>query len=396
MNFVFISPHFPENYWRFCAALKKDGVCVCGIADVPYENLKPELKNALSDYYRVDDLSNYDQKVKAVGYFISRHGKIDFIESNNEFWMSDDAQLREDFNVTTGPKTAQVQYFRRKSLMKEKYKEARVKCAPFHLVKDENDCAPFIRKVGYPLCAKPDDGVGASSTFRIDNEKDLENFFAKKEKGRTYILEPFISGTLISFDGVCDSKGNVVYPTHHVFPSQPMSILAGNTDCCYYTSKKVPKYLYDAGQRILKAFGAKSRFYHLEFFRLDKDQVCGKKGDLVGLEVNMRVPGGYTPDMIDFAYSLDIYQVWGDVMAFDKTNVKLDLTKYYCAYVGRRKNVSYVHDVSEINAAYAGKICFEKDNPPALADDLGDYFFMCKCASLKEVRGFFRYVSARK
>ena len=29
----------------------------------------------------------------------------------------------------------------------------------------------------------------------------------------------------------------------------------------------------------------------------------GKKGDVVALEVNMRPCGGFTPDMIDYAYS---------------------------------------------------------------------------------------------
>ena len=31
MNFIFISPNFPENYWNFCAALKRNGVTVFGV-----------------------------------------------------------------------------------------------------------------------------------------------------------------------------------------------------------------------------------------------------------------------------------------------------------------------------------------------------------------------------
>ena len=398
MNFVFISPHFPDNYWRFCKGLKDNGVCVCGVADVPYDAFPIQLKESLSDYYWVHDLTNYEEKYKAIGYFISKHGRIDYIESNNEFWMYDDARLRTDFNVTTGPKIDQVQYFRHKSLMKEKYEVAKVKTAPYHIVEEYQDCKKFIDKVGYPVCVKPDDGVGSSNTYRLTNDDQLKEFLNEKRvQGRKYIMEQFIEGELISFDGVCDSKGNIVYPTHHVFPLPIMDVVVEYTDVYYYTSKEIPQDLYDAGQRTLKAFGAKSRFYHLEFFRLTKDQKnLGKKGDLIGLEVNMRVPGGYTPDMINFAYSIDIYKIWADVMAFDENREDVSIPPQYCAYSGRRFDGNYVNNWNEVLNHYYGKICFAQNNPQILADGLGDYFFMAKFDTLEEVNDFFRFTLERK
>ena len=56
MNFVFISPHFPENYWNFCDRLRANGVNVLGIGDAPYETLPALLKSALTEYYRVDNM----------------------------------------------------------------------------------------------------------------------------------------------------------------------------------------------------------------------------------------------------------------------------------------------------------------------------------------------------
>ena len=50
-NFVFISPNFPEDYWKFCQELRNDGLRVLGIGDCPYDGLLPELKNALHEYY---------------------------------------------------------------------------------------------------------------------------------------------------------------------------------------------------------------------------------------------------------------------------------------------------------------------------------------------------------
>ena len=69
----------------------------------------------------------------------------------------------------------------------------------------------------------------------------------------------------------------------------------------------------------MNAFGIKSRFVHLEFFQLDRDREgLGKKGDYVGLEVNMRPPGGYTPDMMNYAHNTDVYQIWADMVTADK------------------------------------------------------------------------------
>lgn len=63
--------------------------------------------------------------------------------------------------------------------------------------------------------------------------------------------------------------------------------------------------------RVVKAFGVRNQFFHFEFFRLDRDKEgLGQKGDVLGLEVNMRAPGGYIPDKMNYAYNVDIYQIW--------------------------------------------------------------------------------------
>jgi len=398
MNFVFVSPHFPYNYYRFCAALRKNGVKVFGIADVPYEQLSNQLKDSLDDYYYVHDLKNYDEKYKAVAYFISKHGRIDFIESNNEFWLDDDAKLRVDFNIKSGPQLEQISYFRHKSLMKEKYKKANVTVARWHIVDKIEDCLQFIKEVGYPVIVKPDDGVGSSFTYKLSNDDQLKEFMIKKEsvlKDRPYIMEEFIDGELISLDGVCDSNGNIIYPTHHVFPLPIMDVVVEYSDVYYYTAKNIPTDLLNQAQAILKAFEAKSRFFHFEFFRLTKDSKLGKKGQLYGLEVNMRVPGGYTPDMINFAYSIDIYQIWADMIAFDKNKQYIKFPPAYCAYVGRRFDGEYVHSMDEIKEVYKNNVCYIDENPHILADGLGDYFAMAKFDTLKEVNDFFKYGLAR-
>ena len=396
MNFVFVSPHFPDSYWRFCQALKNNGVTVLGIVEGNDNSLSYELKNALTAWYCVKDLKNMNEKIDACRYFESRFGKIDYIESNNEFWLEDDAKLRTIFNVTTGPQEHEIAYFKFKSVMKEDYAKAGIKTARYHLFKDLDDALEFTKEVGYPIVIKPDNGVGAAATFMVSSDEELRES-APRLNDTTYIMEEYIDGELLSFDGVCDSHGDVVYPTHHVFPTPIMEIVNGQKDVMYYTSKDIPADIYKAGQKVLHAFGAKSRFYHLEFFRLrHQKKGLGKKGDLIGLEVNMRVPGGYTPDLINFAYSIDIYQIWADVIAFDKQVHEYPYPKHYCCYVGRRYNVDYEYSFEAVIEKYRNSLKWASTMPDGLSAAMGNYFIMANFDELDDVNNFIQDALKRR
>ncbi len=86
-NFIFISPNFPTNYWMFCRELKNNGMNVLGIGDQPYDELSDELRSSLNEYYKVDNLENYEEVYRSVAFLIFKHGRIDWLESNNEYWL---------------------------------------------------------------------------------------------------------------------------------------------------------------------------------------------------------------------------------------------------------------------------------------------------------------------
>ena len=150
MNFVFISPHFPENYWNFCDRLRANGVNVLGIGDAPYETLPALLKSALTEYYRVDNMENYDEMLRAMGFFTFKYGRIDWVESNNEYWLEQDARLRTDFNITTGIKSAEIEKFKRKSMMKTYYQKAGIPTARWCVTADVTEAQAFAKTVGWP------------------------------------------------------------------------------------------------------------------------------------------------------------------------------------------------------------------------------------------------------
>ena len=397
MNLIFISPHFPQTYWQFCAGLKANGVNVLGIADTNYENLSWELRQSLTDYYKVHNLENYDEVYRAVAFYAHRYGKIDWLESNNEYWLEQDARLRTDFNITSGIKNDQVAAIRNKSEMKKYYALGGIPTArQIKGAEGHKAVKAFTKKTGYPIIAKPDSGMGASGTFKLQSDQELEAWFKDHENNYGYfVFEEFITGLLVSYDAIFNAQGEPIFENNTIFPTPIMEIVHGNLETCYWTNKTVPAKLAAIGRRTVKAFGIKSRFVHLEFFQLDRDREgLGKKGDYVGLEVNMRPPGGYTPDMMNFAHSTDVFQLWADMVAFNEAR-KQQGEQYFCAYAGRRDGVPYKHSHEEIMNRYGDAVRMAERVPDALADDLCNFAYIARFKEKKDIDIFFKYVTEK-
>ena len=309
-NFIFVSPHFPENYRNFCIQLSADGVNVLGIGDTPYDALHPALQEALTEYYRVDSMESYEDMYRAVAYFCFKHGRIDGLESNNEYWLEQDARLRGDVH---------------------------------------------------------------------------------------------------SYDAIIDSEGRPLLETGNHTMLSIMDIVNDQMSCAFYIKKQIEKDLREAGRRCVKAFGIKSRFIHFEFFRLTADHDhLGKKGTIVGLEVNLRPSGGFSSDMMNYACSTDVYKDWADMVAFDRLVPKAEPLageaaeagspgkepkKYYCASVGLRDSRKYVHTDEEVKAAYADRIVLTQRLPEVLAHAMGDTLYLARFETKKEMDEFFRFAT---
>ena len=229
MNFVFLSPNFPKTYYNFTQCLKNNGVTTLGIGDEPYDQLSQECRDSLTEYYKVSSLENYDEVFRACAFFSFKYGKIDWLESNNEYWLLRDAQLRTDFNVTTGLNNDKIDGIKYKSKMKEYYAKAGVKTARYHLVSTLEEGLAFIAEVGYPVIVKPDNGVGAAATYKLKNEEDVYNFYNNYPEVQ-YIMEEFINGTIVSYDGICDSNRDIIFETSHYFPDPVMDVVNDQLD----------------------------------------------------------------------------------------------------------------------------------------------------------------------
>jgi len=388
-NFIFISPNFPKNYYRFCRELNNDGLRVLGIGDQSYQELHPDLISSLTEYYKVSSLENYDEVFKAVAFFSFKYGKIDFIESNNEYWLERDARLRTDFNVRTSFQTGDMPRVKYKSKMKACYKRAGVKTARYTLLTSLRKAKKFISEVGYPVIVKPDNGVGAISTYKINGDDDLKGFIDRTPDYKRYIMEEFIEGEVCSYDAIIDSKGNPLFETGNCTVSSIMDVVNTSSDSLFFINAEVADDVRKLGRACVKSFGVRSRFIHFEFFRLQKNQKgVGKKGDLLGLEVNMRPSGGISPDMMNFANSIDVYKVYADMIAFDKTDLKPG-ERNYCAFIGRRDQKAYKLSDMEVKSLYYEHLKMAERVPEALSGAMGNMMFVATFKTLEEVRAFY-------
>lgn len=382
MNAIILSPHFPTNFYNFAVALRRAGATVLGIAGAPFESLRPELQAALTEYFRVGNMEDYDQLLRGVAYLTFKHGKIDRFESHNEYWLNTEARIRTDFNIP-GIKTDQIAFMKHKSLMKAKFSEAGVPVARGRVVRTWEEAQALIAETGYPVVAKPDSGVGAAHTYRIDSDEALGHFFASKPP-IDYIMEEFIQGTIYSFDGLAGHDGEPIFWASHVFAQGIMETVNEDHDLYYYSLRELPADLEDAGKRTVAAFGVRDRFFHIEFFRTPD-------GRIVALEVNMRPPGGLSMDMFNYANNADLYQEWANLVTGHP--VRTGYTRpYHVAFAGRKLHKAYRHAHEEVLATLGGLVVHHEALSPIYGPVMGNYAYLVRSADEEQIQWAIRTI----
>jgi hypothetical protein len=385
VNVVFLSPHFPLNFYRFCVRLREAGANVLGIADEPYDRLRPELQAALTEYYRVSDMHRYPDLVRGLGYLTFKHGKLERLDSMNEYWLETEARLREDFNIW-GLRPADMPRMRRKSEMKEIFARTGIRAARGRICPDAAVTRAFVREIGYPVVAKPDVGVGASGTWKIHDERELDAYLAAASPA-DYIVEEYVAGTIVTYDGLADREGRVVFDASLQYSRGVMEVVIEDTDIWFYALRDVPEDLEKAGKALVDAFAVRERFFHFEFFRLPD-------GSLVALEVNVRPPGGPIVDMWNYQNDVDMYREWASLVVNGHTEARAT-RPYFCAYVGRKTRLRYAHGVDEALARFGGLVQHHEPIVPVFSTAMGNYGFVLRSPDLAEIEAAAAFIQRR-
>ena len=392
MNVVLISPNFPPNYYNFALALCHTGATVLAIGDAPYDDLRPELQDAITEYFRVDSLHYYDQVLRACAYFTFNYGKLNRLESHNECWLETDARLRTDFNIP-GLKIGAVERIKRKSLMKQAFIDAGVDVAAGGIRRTLDEARDFVAEVGYPIIAKPDVGVGSADTFKIGSDQELARFFAEKPL-MDYVLEEFIEGDLYSFDGLTDQDGRLVFSTAHFYQPSIMDVVNEDLDVFACSLRQIPAGLKHAGTLAVRAFDVRERFFHIEFFRVPSEQAGEDEPRWVAVEMNMRPPGGLMLDVINYANDIDLYQQWANVVVFNSYDAEA-WRPYHCAFVGRKRRFDYRHTLPEIRKAYGPLIVHHMPIAPVFSRAMGDYAYILRAPKLADLQAAIDFIMAQ-
>ncbi|XRG80172.1 ATP-grasp domain-containing protein [Rossellomorea sp. GAMAL-10_SWC] len=388
MNYILISPYYPENFQAFAHRLKAAGVNVLGIGEEPYDQLGSKLQNSLTEYYRVNNLEDLDEVKRAVAFLFYKHGPIERIESNNEYWLELDAQLREQFNVY-GNKPSDLKKVKYKSEMKKLFKKAGVPVVDGKVVKTKKELTKSIDELGLPVIAKPDNGVGSAATFKLCSKEAVRHFEEEWDEAQVYFIEPYVEGgVLCTFDGLVDQKGNIVFQTSFTYNVPTLELVKGQLDLAYIIQKEVDPKLEYYGKSIVKAFGMKERFFHIEFFKLED-------GDYVALEYNNRLAGGFTIDMYNFAYSIDLFDQYASIVTGGEIK-EPDAKNQYCVGITQRDAYEYNHNTNDIYERFGDRVKFDKRIPEAFAELQGNQFYAINADSQEEVEDIISFVHERK
>lgn len=383
MKILYLCPHFPPNYWQFPVQLKELGATVVGIGWGAHEDMRPELGRALTGYCQVHDMSNYDHVLRATAHLVSRIGRLDRVVSQEEHWIDLEAALRLDFNVP-GKKPDDIRLFRQKSLMKEVFRKAGVPVAQGELASDLEAGRRFALRVGYPVIAKPDKGVGAAATFKLSGDADLEDFFARRPEGVSYILEEYLEGCIQSFDGLTDREGRIVFFASHQFSIDIMTAVNQDEHIHYWSLREIPEDLEDFGRKALAAFDLRERFFHLEFIR-------NPRGGLTAMEINARPPGGLTTDMFNYANDINVYREWANVVVNGRFEAKAE-RPYHVSYIGRKTTRRYKHSHEDVLRAHGERIIAHTPIDSVFRRAIGDYAYLARADSMDQLTPVVAYI----
>ena len=386
MNYLLISPNFPKSQEYFAARLKEKGITVLGVGTESYDELSSRLQEVITEYFKVSDLEDYNEVLKAVAFLTYKHGKIDRVESNNEYWLELDAKIREDFNID-GVKPSELLVTKYKSRMKDVFREASARVVEGLSVSNKEEFDRAIESLGLSVIAKPDNGVGSANTYKLFTEEDSADFKNTWDESISYFLEQYIdNAVLCTYDGLIDREGNVVFDTSFTYSLPTLDLVNNSLDYYNDIEPNIDDKLVEIGQNIVKQFGMKERFFHIEFFKLPD-------GEYIALEYNNRIAGGITLDLYNYAYNCDLCELYAKVVVGEE--VPKYETSNYTATVSRRNKYNYKYSEDDVNIEYHEKIRMVEYVPGVFAEAMGDIIFIVTVSSKEELYEIINFIQEK-
>jgi len=310
MNIIFVEPSFPYNQREFVRGLHQAGATVIGIGERPQEQLADDVRDWLSYYVQVQSVVHEPSLLRAVQQVQGRVN-VDRLEATVEAHIMAAARVREAAGIPgTTVRTAYL--CRDKPAMKEVLREAGIPCAQSTRASDPDDAREFAQRAGYPLIIKPPAGAGASATWKVRDDNELERVIWEcgLADGAEVAIEEFIEG----HEGYLDTltiNGEVVHEfITHYYPNVLVAMRERWISPQMVTTNRIDEPGYrevrKMAREVIGVLGIGTSATHMEWF-------FGPKG-LKFSEIGCRPPGVGQWDVYNTANDFDLYLEWASAL----------------------------------------------------------------------------------
>lgn|GEM_PF-165301 len=318
-----VAPHFMENTNRYVAAFANlAGVKLSLISADPVEALPPGLREKVAGHYRVKDVGDGSQLAKAAKALAASLGPIDRLTGVLEQLQLPMSHAREVADIP-GMRPAIARRFRDKDRMKQVLRAAGVPVAKSSLVYSQAALEAFVDAVGYPVIVKPQAGLGARSTQRIESPADLR---ALARVGMVPTADsPLQAEQFVrAREHTCETvsiHGKAVWRSGTRYFPTPLEVLEQPwQQYCVMLPREVEAPWTDfapVNEAALTAlFGphpqvSGTALTHMEWF-LRED------GSMLVNEVGARPPGVQIMPLMGLVHDMDFISAWAELIAFDR------------------------------------------------------------------------------
>lgn len=351
MNVIFIEPSFPYNQREFVRALHAAGANVIGIGERPAEYLNSDLKEWLGAYIQISSVVHEPSLLEAVKS-VQENVWVDRLEATVEAHIMAAASVREATGIP-GTSTRTAFLCRDKPAMKEALRGAGIPCAQSTRAQSRQDALDFAAAVGYPLIVKPPAGAGASATYRVRDDADLERVIGESglADGRAVAMEEFIEG----HEGYLDTltiNGEVGHEfITHYYPGVLTAMRERWISPQMVTTNRigVPGYeeVRNMARDVIRILDIETSATHMEWF-------ASPKG-LKFSEIGCRPPGVGQWDVYNAANNFDLYFEWAHALVHGSTHTKPS-RRYAAGMIALRPQcdgqITGYSGVDEINRRY--------------------------------------------
>jgi hypothetical protein len=317
---VFIAPRFLENTNRYVRAFAElSGITLSIVSMDPEEAIPAAHRSRIAGHYRVPDTLDAPQLTEAVRSIGRSIGRVDRLAGVLEQLQLPMAEVREALGIE-GLTTAVARNFRDKDRMKEVLRARGVPVARSVLARSADELRAFVDQVGFPVIVKPQAGLGARATHRVEHERDLAAL-APPSPVEPLQVEEFVRAREHTCETVTIRGVPVWRSGTRYFPS-PLEVLEtswvqycvmlpredGDPTWTQFHPTNTAALAALFGDQATTAAG--TAITHMEWF-LREDGTC-----LVN-EVGARPPGANIMPLMGVAHETDLYADWARLMALD-------------------------------------------------------------------------------